>query len=516
MMMATVPGLRRLAGWSILAALLIVAGSLPARAEQPAAAVERITLLLIGSSPEIVEEQGGGLPRVAAVAKAERQSRTVLLLHGGDSLSTGLLSAFDNGAHVVDLLNGLEVDAMAVQPRELNYGEDLLAIRASEASFPFVSSNLRQEDGSLPDGVETGVILSAGALKIGVVSVLPPNAVEISGARSLRVIDPVDALLNESRRLRAEGAHLVVALTRATSDDALDRRIETSGAADIVVRVDRRDQSPGTGFDGRTLTLAISGNDAQMAAVDLTVPLGGDGAAVPAWTYQLRVLDAAGTMPDPEIKNRADTYVSRLAGLVDLPVALLKTEVDTGLAAVRTAENAFGNMVADAARSVTGADVALINGGQIRGYRRFPAGHVLTRGDVLRALPFRNRIVTVQVTGADLLAAMEHSLSSPGAESGRFLHLSGGRLVADMDRPPGNRIVTMEIAGRPVAPERRYRLAISDFMAGGGDGYTMLDDGAPDEPGDFVSALVTGYLREQGVVAPVVDGRLTQLRGDPQ
>ncbi|MFM2041757.1 MAG: hypothetical protein RLY86_333 [Pseudomonadota bacterium] len=511
---------------TILGAALALAVALALSASSAAVAVEgdarRLTLLLVGSSPDIEAGNGNGekaaaLARVATVAKQERAHAPTLLLHGGDTLSTGLLSAFDQGAHLIDLLNGIEADAMAVQPRELNNGKDALSIRAGEASFPFVTTNLLSAEGDgPPEGLESGVMLQTGGVRIGVVSALPPRTSEISNARPLRIVEPIAAVRAAAGRLRREGAALVVLLTRHMGDPALDTALARDGGADIVLRLDRAAAPPTVSRAGAVVTVTLGGNDAPMAAVDLVLPLAteaadeGEEAAGPAWTASVRLIDRQAAPPDPEIMARVETYLARLAGLMDLPVVRVATAMDMTEVAVRMGENAFANLLADAARSATGADVAIVNGGQIRGNRTFQPGHILTRGDLLRALPFRNRLVTMTVTGAQLRAALEHGFSDPPAMLGRFPHLSGARVALDPTAPPGHRVATLTVAGRPVVDDARYTLAVPDFLAAGGDGYAMLRGPVPPEelPGDIVSTVITRVLRDRGTVAPVVEGRI--------
>jgi len=189
--------------------------------------------------------------------------------------------------------------------------------------------------------------------------------------------------------------------------------------------------------------------------------------------------------------------------------------LDARTARLRTAESNVGNFVADAIRARLGADVAVMNGGGIRSNRVLPAGR-LTRRDIHGLLPFLNVLVKLEVTGATLLAALEHAVGAYPRESGGFLQVSGLAVAFDPSRPPGQRLVEVHVGGRPVDPARRYTLATNEYLARGGDGYTMLAAarvlvGPRDGPG--LTETVIAAIERAGAIAPAVEGRIVLAPG---
>lgn len=171
----------------------------------------------------------------------------------------------------------------------------------------------------------------------------------------------------------------------------------------------------------------------------------------------------------------------------------------------------MGNFVADAIKAQTGAEAALINGGGLRAGREYPAGYRLTRRDVLAELPFANRTIVTQVTGAALRAALENGLSQLETRAGRFPQVSGLKLVADPAKPPGARILWVEINGVALDAARVYRIATNDFIVRGGDGYTAMAGAqklSDDTGGKLVANDVMAYARKLGAVAAKVEGRI--------
>lgn len=176
---------------------------------------------------------------------------------------------------------------------------------------------------------------------------------------------------------------------------------------------------------------------------------------------------------------------------------------------VRAGETNLGNLIADAIIYATGADCALINGGGIRA--SIDAGDI-TLGDIITVLPFGNYVVTKKVTGADIKAALEHGTKAYPAPAGGFPHVSGINYVIDIGRPAGDRVVNITVNGQPLDLDKEYVLATNDFLAAGGDEYTMLiDKPLLNKFGTMDEAVIT-YIQAKGIVNPAVEGRIT-VRG---
>ncbi len=137
----------------------------------------------------------------------------------------------------------------------------------------------------------------------------------------------------------------------------------------------------------------------------------------------------------------------------------------------------MGNLVADALRAATGAQIAITNAGGIRGNRQYPAGHRLTRRDVLSELPFGNATVMVEITGQDIREALENGVSQIEQRAGRMPQVSGLSMEVDARQPPGSRIVSLRVGDKPLDPAARYTVASNNFMLSGGDGYGALGRG---------------------------------------
>jgi 5'-nucleotidase / UDP-sugar diphosphatase len=171
----------------------------------------------------------------------------------------------------------------------------------------------------------------------------------------------------------------------------------------------------------------------------------------------------------------------------------------------------MGNLIADALREALQADVALVNGGGIRGNRLYEAGTPLTRRDILQEMPFGNPGVLVELSGADLLAALENGVSQVENKAGRFPQVSGLRLTYNPGKPAGSRVLDVQVGGKALDRTATYRVATNDFLLKGGDGYSSLSKGKvliDASGGSLMATTVMHYITTKGSVAPQVEGRI--------
>jgi 5'-nucleotidase len=201
---------------------------------------------------------------------------------------------------------------------------------------------------------------------------------------------------------------------------------------------------------------------------------------------------------------------------LEQPVGRTEVELEIRSAVVRAQETNMGDFVADAFRQATGADVALVNGGSIRPDIIIDAG-ILTKRDVLSILPFNNKVLKLQLKGAVIRAALEHGVASFGAESqpGRFPQVSGMRYVFDTSRPPGKRIISIAINGKPLDDQHTYTLATTSYLViDAGDGYDMFRGNpmtVPLEQAPSETDILMKAISSVPAIAPKIDGRIKRV-----
>ena len=162
------------------------------------------------------------------------------------------------------------------------------------------------------------------------------------------------------------------------------------------------------------------------------------------------------------------------------------------------------------------AEIALFNGGGLRGDRLYPAGHVLTRRDLIGEMPFGNAVQELEVSGAVLLQALEYGLSGIEEGAGRFLQVSGLSFAYDPAAAHGRRLGPVLVGSARVEPGRMYSLATTDYLAAGGDGYDMLKVArvlVDSSGGPLLVNVVAEAVQAAGRVDAALEGRSRAAAG---
>ena len=473
------------------------AGLLAAGTGAALAATPTFTLLLVNDIYAMDEAEGrGGFARLNAVVKAERARGVPLLYaHAGDCFSPSLMSGFDRGAHIVELLNLAPPDVFVPGNHEFDFGPAVFAERRREARFPFLAANLRGGDGQRLPGIEDARLITLGGVRVGLVGIALQSTPEKSQSGHLRFGPEIETLAREADTLRRAGAQMIVGVahTARPTDDAIVR------ARLVDILLSGHDHDLLVHDDGQTVLVESSHDAHYVTAIDVFVtPKDPSKAGGVRWRAAFRIYDTAEVTPDPETSAVVRRLGGELSRELDVVIGTTDGALDSRIGMVRAREASFGDLVADAVRAGTGAEIGLMNGGGIRGDRLYPAGAAITRRDILSELPFGNTVVLVAIDGATLREALETGYRDFGRASGRFLHVSGLTVTIDPKAPPGRRVGAVSVGDEPLDAARTYRVAANDFMLRGGNDYGMLANGriligATD--GELLANAVMTYIR---------------------
>lgn len=483
-------------------------GATPVLGAEDAPTAPAFTLLLVNDIYLMGEVEGrGGFARLNAIVKAERaRGLPLLYCHAGDCLSPSLLSGFDKGAHIVELLNLAPPDAFVPGNHEFDFGPETFAERMNQARFPVLAANLRDGQGQPLPGIKDSLLVTLGGVRVGLVGIALADTPEKAQSGSLRFGPEIETLDEQAKALRAAGAEIVVGLAHVArpTDEAIQR------ARIVDILLSGHDHDLYLRYDGQCLVVESSHDAHYVTAVDVSVGPAGEG-GIRRWRPGLRIHDSRDAVPDPATLAVVQRLEGTLSRELDVPVGVTRGDLDSRIASVRARESSFGDLVADAVRGAMKADVGLMNGGGVRGNRLYPAGSTLTRRDILTELPFGNTTILVEITGSALRAALENGFADLGRPSGRFLQVSGLVVTLDAAAPPGRRVASATVGGAPLDETRLYTVAANNFMLEGGNGYGMLGQGrilvgATD--GRLLSGVVMAYLAAHSPLPPDPGGRI--------
>lgn len=497
--------LRSLVSSLLVAAALALAG--PAAAQEQRIAT-RLTFLHFNDAYQISPRRGlGGMGPMATLIQRERaRAPQSVLTFGGDLISPSLLSGITKGAHMIEFANALRLQVAVLGNHEFDFGPEVLARRIGESKFPWLGANVLGADGKVFPGVAATRILPMGPVKVGFFGLVTPEArLYIRGGTPVNFAPFLPAARAAVDQLRRDGAQLVVALTHMNlvEDQQLVREVRG-----VNLVLGGHEHIPITVYERGVLILK-AGSDAEFLGVaDLDVVIErGETRAIPSW----RLVANYGVVADPAVQALVRRYEQQLEREMGQPIGTTEAPMDSHAATVRLREAAIGNLVADAIRGATGADVALVNGGGLRGNKEYPAGSTISARDVFSEMPFGNVVLVLEAKGSDIKAMLEHGLSRADREFGGFPQVSGVKVVFDPAKPAGQRIESVLVGEWALDPNRTYRLAVNDFLAAGGDGYAMLpglkriiDTNA----GPLMAGVVIDFIKQKGRIAPRVEGRI--------
>jgi 5'-nucleotidase/UDP-sugar diphosphatase len=493
------PGLR-----SALLAAALSTVALPALAET-------VTLRFVQTNDidRMEEKDGrGGFARLASVVERERAEGPTFFIHSGDTISPSLLAGIDKGAHIIDILNHMGVDVMTPGNHEFDFGPEVFRARIGEAAFPVITSNVREPGGAQPANTIDRKLVEVEGIKIGFYGLTTAETPEVASPGDITFADEIETAKAKQADLKQAGADIVVAVVHSAVD--VDMELARQNLADLVLS--GHDEHLLAFYNGKTvLTESESQGDHVVVTTVVVDKSEADGKVTVTWAPQFEIVDTADVQPDPEIAAVVKSYQDKLDKELGIEIGTTETPLDSRRATVRGQEAAIGNLIADATREAVQADVAITNGGGIRADREYPAGHKLTRGDILAELPFGNKTVKLEVTGEQIRAALENGFSQVEKVAGRYPQVSGLTVEVDLTKPVGERVVSVNVGGAPLDPTKTYTVATNDYMATGGDGYTSFA-GATElvnaVDATLMASQVIDYVAAKGSVAPKVEGRI--------
>ncbi len=455
--------------------------------------------------PQGADAPLGGLIKLATLVEdiLSEKAGNVIILDAGDSLhGTNLVNLFE-GKPMIEAGEVIGVDAMAIGNHEFNYGQAALLKRAEEAKYVFLSANTIEADTrrALFPGA---VILPVGEKRVGVfglTTVDTPTVTHPKNVEGLEFLDPIKVSSWMVPYLRdQEKVDLVIALTHIGYDD--DRLLADSvSGIDIIVGGHSHTKLDQPEKVGDTI-IVQSGEHAQFLGC-LEVGLE-DG----------KITDYAGALIPcaPEVVDNSEVgeigrrYNKELEVKLGEVIGEAVVALDGERANVRTKETNLGNLVADVMRDAGSADICLTNGGGIRA--SINAGPISV-GDVFNVLPFDNTLVVLEVSGANIKAALERSVSEYPQQLGGFLQVSGLSFEFDPLKAPGERVVSVLVDNKPLDEKKTYTVATNDFLAAGGDGYDMLKDAkVVFESGDMLRDVFAEHIKALGKVSSDTEGRI--------
>jgi 5'-nucleotidase len=464
----------------------------------------------------------GGSARLATAIAAARASTNVsILVDGGDQFQGTLFYTYYKGKLAAEMMNRLGYDAMTVGNHEFDDGPVVLRGFMDAVKFPVLMSNADvAAEPALAGVLQKSTVIERGGERIGLIGLTPEDTGVLSSpGKNIVFTAPEAAVQAEVDRLTAEGVTKIVVLSH--SGYAVDQRVAAAvTGVDVIVgghtntylsnTAEKKDGPYPTMVNGVAIVQAyaygkflgrldVVFDDAGVLKSATGEPLIMDNAVAEDAGVKARIAEAA--VPLNEIRNKV--------------VAQSAAAIDGSKDTCRAMECQMGNLVADAMLERVkgqGVSIAIQNGGGLRA--SIDAGDV-TMGEVLTVLPFQNSLATFQLTGAEVVEALENGVSKIEEGAGRFPQVAGLRYTWSKAAPAGQRIRAVAVhengTWAPIDPAKVYGVVSNNFMRAGGDGYKVFT-GARNayDFGPGLEAVVVDYLVGKNGYTPYTDGRIRE------
>ena len=483
----------------------------------------------------------GGAARLATVARQIRAKvDNSLLLDAGNRFTGTLFHIAWQGLDNAQLMNLTGYDAMGLGGHEFDDGDEVLADFIDALEFPVVTANIDfSYSDALGGKVAPWVVLEVGGEQVGVTGLVTAVQEMLSAPGPSAIVnrDLAGATQAVVDALATEGVNKVILLSSTGAEGTLELVSQVSGVDVYVV-------SQGNALFSNTYAGASHGYPVVRQGADGDPVLIVQAGEHTEYLGRLDLeFDADGVLTDWDgdaiLLSRYVTPAPDVAALVAVlagPVEFLGEDVigettvplQGGHPFCSVTECALGNLLTDALREHTGAQIAYING---NGFFGDIAIGDISLNDLAVIHPYNDIIETFDLTGADLVAVLEQAVMnvklneagqiSRDVASGAFLQLSGARFSADPTREPGARVISVEVlnaAGEYEAldPATIYTVSGNDYIRKGGEGHSVLAGKAfaiqADEYADY--HLTMDYIEAHSPVSPAIEGRITWVNAE--
>jgi 2',3'-cyclic-nucleotide 2'-phosphodiesterase (5'-nucleotidase family) len=448
--------------------------------------------------------------------RSESLQSDTLLLDAGDVFAGTPYFSLYKGQADLWYMKYLKYDAMCLGNHEFDKGTELLGEFVKNTDFPVLCANFDfSKDSSLAGRIKPWTILERGANKYGVFGLTSEETAEISKpGPGVMINDHTLWAKNAVEYFKSKGVNKIIALTHIGFDEDIKLAGEVEGI-DLIIgghshTVPVHYPEIVNKFSAPTVIVQAGCFNRYMGSV--SIDFDGNGIVRQGSSGKLIAID--GSMPtDKAAADKLEEYKTPISKLMQKAAGCSLVALEGEGEQLRTRETNLGNMVADAMLEkgrYINAEIALINGGAIRS--SLPAGDI-SIGNVYEVLPFDNYMVSADVSGAQLMGALENGVSQVEGVKGRFLQVAGLRYTWNAGAAPGKRIVSAEVKTlegyKPVESGKTYRVVTSEFVAGGGDGFTDIKAAANQINLSFPLAdVLAEYLNQHSPVNPAVEGRI--------
>ncbi|MFR6471196.1 MAG: bifunctional metallophosphatase/5'-nucleotidase [Turicibacter sanguinis] len=439
-----------------------------------------------------------------------------LVLDAGDIFHGTPFATVELGESVAQVLKVVGYDAMSPGNHDFNYGQDRLVELGKVADVELLAANVKTIEGKLRYG--DCFVKEIGGMSVGLFGLTTPETVTKTNPENVvgLTFGTEEEIVAEAKLmvqvLQERGVDVIIGLMHMGIDT--DSRIKSTTIAsqvdDIDLIIDGHSHSELNQYEivNGTILTSTGEHFKNVGVVTIQYDLMAD-EIIKLVPHQISMKQLEKCEEDTEVKSVIDRIKNNQKSILEEVIGTTAIKLEGGRSSVLNGHTNLGHLLTAAMLNETQADISLINGGTIRD--SIDVG-MITKGDVLKVLPFSNHIVTVEMPGKQLIEILNKGLV---IGSGRFLHFAGllveAKLVQEAGCPDRYEVLSVQFNQQPLELTQTYVVAMNDFMVAGGDDYQMSQSSnLLNSFGTLDEALIS-YVKEYGEIAILNANQINNL-----
>jgi 2',3'-cyclic-nucleotide 2'-phosphodiesterase (5'-nucleotidase family) len=438
------------------------------------------------------QDIGGAARRATLIKEIEKKNPNTIALSAGDWISGTPVSGLFKGKADWKTLNIMDYKAIAIGNHEFDYGQTALREAIKTSKVPFLAANIYQKDGSY--FAKPYIIINKGKTRIAIVGLTTPETPIVTHPKNVEGLEFEDPAVTIYKLLPTlkEKADIIIVLSHLGYE--ADIQLAKQYPKDIQVIVGGHSHTKIDSFNNSEGPVIVQAYQwgTFLGKLDVTI----DNRKVLTAKAKLFPINSQ-IKSDPAVESLLKTYTSKIDALMTQTVGT--TLVDLVKPSYTHPDTNLACWITDVYRERMGADMAMQNtGGTRASINKGP----ITYNDVYTVLPFENSLVLLEVSGLEFKEILD-DLAKRRLEGKPICSISGVTFLAKDGK--ANEIL---INGKPFDKNNSYTIAVNDFIANGGDGYTLLKQAKVIKYDTVLRDIIVDYLKKNPVISPEEEIRI--------
>ncbi|MFP4496753.1 MAG: bifunctional metallophosphatase/5'-nucleotidase [Vulcanimicrobiota bacterium] len=478
---------------------------------------QRITLLhtndlhghleaFAGKKPK--DSQVGGLPSLSTKIEQERSKNkeNTLVVDSGDISTGSPVSDYFHALPIVEAMNQIGYDAMAVGNHDIDEGVAHLKGITEKARFPILSANLTDKtpDRKL-EGVQPYIIKKVGGFNVGILGLTTTEAMSMLSPEDRSQVELTAACKAVEQNLpemKKNGADLVLLLSHLGIDQ--DRKLaETLKGIDLIIGGHSHTEINKLEKVGDTYITQSGCFGKNLGRVDLEVVREKGKPRIKKAQGKLISIKPSKTPPDKNVQGIIQKYSQKLGPILNRKIGKAMVDLSQPDYHHHKSESPLANFVSDSLRKKCRTDISLITTSSLRS--NIPKGNI-KMGQLHQVFPWTNKVTRLKMKGRDIKQVMEEAIGGPA----HGMAISGFNARIDTSQPQGQKVIDMKTSdGKPFDLDKEYTVATRDWLADGNAGLGGFKNAIHrEETSEMIRDVIIDAIEKKGNITARLDGRL--------